>query len=139
MGSQITLTMSLVFIGLFSIAIFGFAIGFANDTGAVMSIADDTEFNDFENSLSDFKDDSKGTYESILDTTVEPGSNVAQSTGPFALTTSNIMNVTTNIIYLPYKKIFGSGSGFGIFFTTFVAFLLFIAGLLIYKTLIGNP
>jgi len=141
--STITLTISLVFIALFSIAIISFAISFAGDNDAVVSIVDDPELSalsiDTESGMSDFKDDSEGTFSSIIDTTIEPGSDVAQSTGPFALTTSNIMNVTTNIIYLPYKKIFGSGSGFGIFFTTFVAFLLFIAGLLIYKTLIGNP
>ncbi len=143
MGSQITLTMSLVFIGLFSIAIFGFAIGFANDTGAVMSIADDTEFNDFstdnENSLSDFKDDSKGTYESILDTTVEPGSNVAQSTGPFAVSTPGVIAIGTNIIKLPYQKIFGSGEGFGIFFTVFGGVIALLFGFYVYKTLRGNP
>ena len=51
----------------------------------------------------------------------------------------SIADVIKNIIYLPYKKIFGSGSGFGIFFTTFIAILTFVVGLLIYKTLRGNP
>lgn len=141
--SQITLTVSIVFIALFSVAIIGFAIGFANDNSSSVSIVDDPELSSFytntQDNLSTFKSDSEGTYSSILETTVEPGSDVAQSTGPFAITPGNIIGVAKNIIYLPYKKIFGSGSGFGIFFTAFAGFLVFIFGLLLYKTLKGNP
>jgi len=141
--STITLTISLVMVALFSIAIISFCINFANDNDAEVNIADDLELSslntDTKSQMLDFKDDSEGTFSSIIDTTIEPGSDVAQSTGPFAITTGNIMSVTGNIFYLPYKKIFGSGSGFGIFFTTFLAFLLLIAGLLIYKALRGNP
>ncbi len=143
MGSQITLTMSLVFIALFSVAIFGFAIGFANDTGAVMSISDDPDVQDLTSSsstgLSSFKDSSEGTYASIIDTTVEPGSDVVQSAGPFAVSVSDTVGIGKNVITLPYKKIFGSGSGFGIFFTIFGAVIVFLFGLFLYKTLRGNP
>ena len=143
MGSQITLTMSLIMIALFSVAIFGFAIGFANDTDAVMSIADDTEINDFYSDtgtdLSNVKDNAEGTYASIIDTTVEPGSDVAQSAGPFAVTVSETVGIGKNIIKLPYQKIFGSGANFGIFFTIFGAVILFLFGLYLYKTLRGNP
>ena len=141
--SQITLTISLVMIALFSIAIISFTVGFANDNNAVVNIADDPELSSLNtettSGLSTFKEGSEGTYTSILETTVEPGSDVVTSTGPFAITPGNIVNVIKNIIYLPYKKIFGSGSGFGIFFTTFIAILTFVVGLLIYKTLRGNP
>lgn len=143
MGSQITLTMSLVFIALFAIAIFGFALGFANDTNAVMSISDDPEVSGFysytKSNLSDLKDDSEGTYESIIDTTVEPGSDVAQSAGPFAVSVPQTIGIGKNIIFLPYQKIFGSGRGFGIFFTIFGALIVFLFGLFLYKTLRGNP
>jgi len=142
-STQITLTMSLIFIALFSIAIFGFAIGFANDTDAAMSIADDSDLNTFytdtRDNLSTYKSDSEGTYASIIDTTVEPGSDVAQSTGPFAVSVTNIVGVGKNMILVPYKKIFGSGDGFGVFFTIFGAIVIFLFGLLLYKTLRGNP
>ena len=143
MGSQITLTMSLVFIALFAIAIFGFCIGFANDNDAVMSIADDADISDFSSDtgtdLSNVKDNAEGTYASIIDTTVEPGSDVAQSAGPFAVTVSETVGIGKNIIKLPYQKIFGSGANFGIFFTIFGAVILFLFGLYLYKTLRGNP
>lgn len=141
--SQIRLTTSIVMIILFAVAIIGFAVGFANDNNSVVDISDDPELMDFNTNakanMSNYKTDSENTYNSILDTTIEPGSDVAQSTGPFSITTRGLIRVSENIIYLPYRKIFGSGSGFGIFFTTFIALLLFIAGLLIYKTLRGNP
>ena len=143
MGSQITLTMSLIFIALFAVAIFGFAIGFANDNDAVMSISDDTEVSDFcsktGDNLSTIKDNTEGTYASILDTTVEPGSDVAQSAAPFAISVSETVGVGKNVIKLPYQKIFGSGEGFGIFFTVFGAIIVILFGLYVYKTLRGNP
>ena len=142
-NSQITFTTSLIMIVLFVVAIIGFSIGFATDNDAVMSIADDPELSSLSTStssnLSKFKDDSEGTYESILSSTIEPGSGAAQSTAPFAVTPLNVIGVTKNIIFLPYYAIFGSGSGFGIFFTIFGAMLAFIFGLLLYKTLRGNP
>jgi len=141
--SYIALTASLIMIALFSIAIIAFSISFANDNSAVISIVDDPELSelstDTSSGISTFKDEAEGTYSSILETTVEPGSDVIQSAGPFAITVGNIVGITKNIVYLPYKKIFGSGSGFGIFFTTFIAILTLVVGLLIYKTLRGNP
>ena len=142
-STQITLTVSLVMIVLFVIAIIGFAVGFGNDNNAYVNIADDPEISSFYSSakgdLSDFKTDSEETYSSILQTTIEPGSNVAQSSGSFAITAGNVFGVIKNIVYLPYEKIFGSGKGFGVFITTFIGILVFIIGLLIYKTLRGNP
>ena len=143
MGSQITLTLSLIMIALFSIAIIGFAVGFANDTGAAVSVTQDSEVSSFyadtRTSASNIKDTSEGTYASIIDTTVEPGSDVAQSAAPFAVSVTNVVGVGKNVILIPYKKIFGSGSGFGIFFTIFGGVILFLFGLYLYKTLRGNP
>ncbi len=145
MGSQITLTLSLIFIALFSIAIIGFAVGFANDNDVPtnLSITYDPDissfYSDTRTSASEIKSDSEGTYASIIDTTVEPGSAVAQSAGPFAVSVSSTVGVGKNIITVPYKKIFGSGPGFGIFFTIFGGVILFLFGLYLYKTLRGNP
>ena len=142
-SSQITLTISLIMIALFSIAIIGFAVGFANDNDAAVSITDDpsidTFYTDTRDNIDSFETDSEGTYSSVLDTTVEPGSDVAQSTGSFAITIPNLISTGKNMILVPYKAIFGSGEGFGIFFTTFGIIIIFVFGLLLYKTLRGNP
>ena len=141
--SQFQITISFVMIALFSIAIIGFAISFANDNDASISVSDDTEMSALNTktkaNLSTFKDGSESTYESILETTVEPGSDVIQSTAPFAITPGNLLGTMGNIVYLPYKKIFGSGTGFGIFFTTFLGFMGLLFIIVVYKTLRGSP
>jgi len=141
--SQITLTISILFVVLFSISIIGFSIGFGNDNNAAINIANDSYisnyYTDSKDNLSTFKDNSESTYSSIVETTVEPGSDSPKTMGSFAITPGNLMGVAVNTIRLPYKYIFGNDSGFGIFVTTFIAFLLFIMGLLLYKTLRGSP
>ena len=143
MSSQITLTVSLIMIALFSLAIIGFSIGFANDNNAAISIADDSQLSELNinirSGLQQFKEDSEGTYQSILETTVEPGSDVVPSSAPFAITPGNLITTTKNIVRVGYDKIFGAGSSFGFFLTTFLVFLVLIFGLLVIKTWRGNP
>lgn len=143
MGSQIQLTVSLIFIALFSLAIFGFAIQFADDTEAEFSIIDDPDIQGFiteeQADLDLYKTDSEGTYASIIDTTVGVGSDVIRSTGPFTVSIKNVISIVKNIIFVPYRKIFGSGSGFTVFFTIFGSVIVFLFGLFVYKTLRGNP
>lgn len=140
---QIQLTVSLVMIGLFSIAIISFGIQFAADNNSPINIADDPQLSTFtiqaKGNVSGFKDDSEGGYQSILDTTVQSGSSVATGTGPFAVTPTNAISTVTNVMQLAYTKIFGTGTGFGIFLTSLISIILFMMGLFIYKTLRGLP
>ena len=142
MGSQITLTMSLVMIALFSLALFGFAIGFAADNNAEVSVADDAEISslyiDTSDSVTNLEEDVEGTYQSILEP-LEPGSEVAQSPGRFSGTLSELITLSKNIIFVPYRVIFGSGKGFSVFFTIFGTIIVLLFGLYAYKTLRGNP
>ena len=144
MGSQIQLTVSITMIVLFSIAIIGFSLGFANDTGAELSISDNTDissvYTDSIESSSQLKSDSEGTTESILDTTVEPGSDVVPSAAPFAISIGGLRSALTNVISLPITYIFGGfGSPFGIFFTTLMAIIALLFILYLGKTWKGNP
>ncbi len=139
---QIQLIGSLVMIGLFTIALIGFGINFAADNDSPIDIADDSEISSlYDNTKSDvgeFEGDSSDQYQSILETTTgEQGT--APSTGPFAVTPLNAIGVVKNIMQTGYTKIFGTGDGFGIFLTSFIAIIVFIAGLYIYKTLRGLP
>jgi len=140
---QIQLVISLTLIGLFSIAIITFGINFAVDNSSPISIADDAELSamntQVKNNVSSFQDNAQDTYSSILNTTISPGSDVPQSAAPFAITPLNAIGVVTSILYVSYSKIFGSGTGFGIFLTTFIGILGFVAILFIYKTLRGSP
>jgi len=144
MGSQTDLTISIVMIVLFSIAIIGFSIGFANDTNADLSVSDSSDVSSVyiggKSGMAQTKQDVEDTHQSILDTTVEPGSDVVPSAAPFAITIGGLTGALKNVISLPVKYIFGGyGSPFGIFFTTLMLIVGFFFALYIYKTLKGNP
>lgn len=140
---QIQLTISLVLIALFSIAVMGFAINFASDNNSPIDIADDPELSSLntnaQGNVSGFRSNAESQYQSILETTIAPGSQTAQSAGPFAVTPANAFGATKNIIEVGYSKIFGSGSGFEVFFFAFISVILFMLGLFLYKTLRGFP
>jgi hypothetical protein len=140
---QIKLTTALVMIGLFSIAIISFALNFAIDNDAAVSIADDSEISDLttgiSGNMSAFRAESESSYSSILNTTIDPGSLTVPSTAPFAITPGSALNVARNILSIAYQKIFGTNSGFSIFLVSLIAVIVFMLGLFIYKTLRGNP
>lgn len=140
---QIKLTASLIMIGLFTIAIITFATNFADDNDAEISIDQDTDISDLYGNLKEnvslFRAEADSTYESIIDTTIEPGSAGAPSTAPYATTNTEVIDVCKNVLLVGYTKIFGSGSGFGIFFTTIIAFISFMFALYLIRTWRGNP
>lgn len=144
MGSQIELTISIVMIVLFSIAIFGFAINFANDNDAEMSISSDptvsSTYDMHKGNASTFSSETESTYTSILDTTVQAGSDITPSAAPFAPTRGSLVNSLKNIVMLPKNAIFGgSGSPFGIFFTVLISVVTLLFVLYLIKTWRGNP
>ena len=144
-GTQTTLTISLVFIALFSISIMGFAINFASDNDAHMSIADNetttlSSYNSAVGNASEFGDNSISTYHSIKGTTVEPGSDVIQSAESFTITWDNAFSSFNNIINIPRNVIFGGREGgFNFFFTALTGIVFFLFALYLIKTWRGNP
>lgn len=142
-GGQIQLTIALVMIALFSIAIISYAINFAEDNGSVVDIRDDAELvslsSNAQGNITGFNSDSDSQYQSIIETTIAPGSDSAQSVGPFAVTPTNALGATQNIIKVGYVKIFGTGNGFGIFLGSLISIIVFMIGLYLYKTLRGLP
>jgi len=136
------LSIGFVMIALFTIAILGFAMQFATDNDAAVSIADDSDlvslYNSGDSYMDDFANASEDTYSSILDTTVEPGSDVIQSAAPFAITPTSMLGTVNNILSVGFSKIFGNE--FGIFLTTFYAMMVLIIGYFIVKLWKGgNP
>jgi hypothetical protein len=139
--SQIQWTISLVMIGLFTIAIIGFAINFAADNDSPVSLSDDPDisnlYDDSGENVVGFDTSSEDTYTSILNSSItESGSTTGG--GQFALTATNTVGVVKNILKVGYTKIFGTSSGFGIFITTFLGLIVFITVLLIWKTWAGR-
>jgi len=145
MNTITTFMSSIIFLVLFSIAIIGFTIGFADDNNAAVSVSD--ELSDYrvetKDNLDTFNDEADTSYKSILKSTVEPGSDVFQSSAPLTITFGNLIKIAKNMINLPRKYIFGSsGEGssgkFNIFFDVFIWFLVILLALLGYKALRGN-
>lgn len=141
---QIQWTISLVLIGLFSIAVIGFAMNFAIDNNAPINLASDPEISSLyletKGNVSGFSGGAEDTYESIISSTIEPEGSTLGSAGPFAITPMNVIGVVKNILNVGYTKVFGGNSGFGLFLTAFLGMIVFITALLIWKTLAGrNP
>mgnify|MGYP001560622046 CR=1 FL=1 len=141
---QIQWTVSLVLIGLFIVAIIGFSIGFARDTNAPISVLQDSDltgaYTNVTGNLEGFQGSSEDTYSSIINSTINPSSasGTTVTAGQFSITPSDLISVTRNTLRLGYAKIFGTDSGFAIFINTFIAMLIFITGLLIWKTWAGR-
>jgi hypothetical protein len=140
---QIQMIVSLVMIALFSIAIVNFAINFASNNDSAVSLADDTSFSDvntnIQSNLSQFKEDSGQSFNTLITTTQESGDQSASTGGQFKVGIwSSITNVY-EIMNNGYKKIFGEDKGFGIFLTALSSVLIYIAGLYVWKSWRGNP
>jgi hypothetical protein len=140
---QIQLTIALVMIGLFSVALIGFGVNFAADNDAAISLSDDPEISNLDTNiqgnLSSFRSGSESTYQSIVESSIDEGE-TTPSGGQFAITPVNAISTVSNILKTGYLKIFGTGSGFGIFITAFLSLIGFIMGLYLWKTWAGrNP
>jgi hypothetical protein len=141
---QIQFTVSLVLAGLFIIAILGFCVQFAVDNNSPINIAEDTEIYNsgmgIYSNVSGFNTGSESTYNSTISSSINPNSasGTTATAGQFAITPFNIVGIISNILYVGYSKIFGSGSGFGIFITTFIGIIVFMISLFIWKTWAGR-
>ena len=98
---QIQFTTSLIMIGLFTIAIIGFATNFAIDNNSEVSVLDDPEFSTLNNSVStnvgSFRGASESTYQSIIESSIEQA-DTTPSGGQFAITPTSSVAVTKNIL-----------------------------------------
>jgi len=142
-NSTTTMIISLTMIILFSVAIIGFSIGFANDNDASVRIDDNSNINsvysDSKNSIDSFKNDSDDTYSSIINTTIESGSDVIKSPAVFTLTWGNLFSTFGVILNVIYQEIFGGNPTFAIFITSFITIIGIMFTLYIIKAWRGNP
>ena len=134
---------SLAFIAIaaFTLALMGFATNFAIDNNAAMSIADDPQITNLNtqvtSNLSGFREGSESTYQSIVESSIDSGETTV-SGGQFAITPPYAIAIGKNILEVGYVKIFGTGSGFGIFLGTLVTTFGFILILLVWKAWAGR-
>ena len=142
-NSTLSLITSLAFIVLFSLAIISFSIDFANDNSADVRIDQDDNMSSLDiitqSGLGTLKSDTEDTYSSIVNTTIESGSDVIKSPGVFTITWKNMFVTFGNILKVIDSKIFGGNPTFRIFITAFLTILGIMFTLYIIKAWRGNP
>ena len=125
----------------FTIALLGFATNFATDNNSFIDIADDSQITNLNNqvssNLSEFREGSESTYQSIIESSIDAGETTT-SGGQFAITPPSSIAIGKNILEVGYVKIFGTGSGFGIFLGTLIAAFGFMLILLLWKAWAGR-
>lgn len=141
---QIKLMSSAVLIGLFTIALITFAINFASDNDAAVSLADDSDYPGIQASIdsdvTQFYDDANVSITAIGKTTISTQTEATEGGSAFKVGPWTTLRFAQQSFSSAYTKIFGSDSGFGIFLTALIAMLSIIMGFYIYKTLAGrNP
>ena len=142
-NSTTTMITSIAMIILFSMAILGFSIGFANDNDADVRVDQDPNISSLDviqkSGMDTFAEGTEDSFASIINTTLEPGSDAIKSPGVFTITWSNLFKTFSSILTLGYRTIFGNGKTFGIFLTAFLTLLGFLFTLYIIKAWRGNP
>lgn len=130
MSGTLDWVISLSFITLFTIAIISFATYMAYDNNSPVNVANDPEINNLSSNLNSnagqFKSEAETSYASIINSTIEPGSDTTKSAGQYSYTSNSTTKTATNIIEIGYKKIFGSSNGTAIFLTTFLGLIVII-------------
>jgi len=142
---QIKFITSIILIGLFSIAIVTFAINFGYDNDTSINLADDSDFVGIRDSVegnvsttffSDVNISSEAMYESTISTQTE----ATEGGTSFKVGPGTALIVAKDVTKAGFTKIFGSDSGFRIFFTALGALLGYISIMYIYKAWAGrNP
>ena len=135
------LSIALVSIVLFTAAIIGFATNFASDNNAIIDISDDSQITTLDTNIQtnagSLREGSESTYQSIVESSIETGE-TTPSGGQFATLPFTYLNTLYNIARVGYVKIFGTGGGFGIFLTGFLALMGALFGFAIWKAWVGR-
>ena len=134
---------SIMVIGMFAVAIMGFALQFGIDNSSVVRITDDPELNNLKivttNNISGMRSSSEESYTSIVQSSITSGDNI-ESGGTFALTITKVIPTLYGILSVAKLKIFGDGLGFQIFFSGFITIIGFLGVMAFAKMWLGrNP
>jgi hypothetical protein len=140
---QLKLITSLVLIGLFTLAVIGFAINFAedNDVPANLRIGNDADVIRLKagvtGNVSSASNDANDTYYSIKGTEITTA-DTSPTASAFVLTPLSAVSVVRTILQVAYVRIFGSDQNFAIFITSFIALLTLAIALFVWQTWKGG-
>ena len=134
---------SAVFLVMFSISIIAFGISFGQINDVNVSIADDestsTYYTTAQGDIISLKNNQSSEYYSIINTTIEEGSDSPKTMGAFAITDRSVVKVVNNTVSIVNEKIFGNSPTFAYVFSGLLGLLIFVIGLYVYKTIRGIP
>jgi len=142
MGS-IKFTISMIMIALFSIAIITFAINFASDNNAAITIDDDSSYSSLDSGMqsdvNEFYSGSSTAFDSFQSSTVQSQTESSEGGTQFKVTPTTALSMSSRAITTGWNKIFGSDSEFSVIFTALIAIFGFVIALYAWKAWKGNP
>ena len=143
MVTQTNLMISLALIGIFSIALISFAINFAIDNEAQVSLSDDSDISNLNTNLQSdidsMRDDTNTSVTAIMTSTIGIQSGETEGGTAFKVGPGTALNMAYRTMKVGFGKIFGADSSFSIIFTTFTIILAFVSVFVIWKAWKGNP
>ena len=141
---EIKFITGLVFASLFAIAIFGYAIGYADDNDAVVSLENNTRFDglktQMEGNMSEFRKDVENSSDAFYKSEITTGDETTRTGGQFKVGSVSAYNSFQSVVSVVKQDIFGGSASFGIFTTALVSLFTYIGIRYIWKTWKGgNP
>lgn len=134
---------SILLIAIFSLAIITFAISFAQNNTTSISIADDSQmsgiYTNMSGSLQNTSSASQSQSTSLVNTTIQEGSDYPKSLGAFTITGSDYYQVFLNIVPVGMKRIFGDNAFINYVVTGVLGFAVVALALYAWKASRGLP
>jgi hypothetical protein len=128
--------------GMFTLALIGFAMNFANDNNSAVDVSNDAQivslYSATAQNLSNLGSASETSTASIINSSIATGGTTTQSGSQFAITPASAVGTGKNVIQVGYYKIFGTDAGFGVFLYSLIGIITFISGLMIWKAWVGR-
>jgi len=141
---QIKFYAALVFITLFTLAIVGYSIGFANDNGAVVSLDPDSELaglsSTAQSNINTFSGETNTSTAAFMESTITGADQTTVTGGEFKGGLGTLLGTINAIIKTTRKTLFEDSPAFGVILTALSAFLMFMGTKYMWKTWKGgNP
>ncbi len=138
---QIKFVASILFVALFTIAIFAYVSNYAIDNNANINLADDGEFTSMNVSLRGemdvFTTDINSSSAGFTQSTTAPAADVFKSPSVFQSIGFSV-NSVSSVLELMRVKVFGGNPAFYVIIGTISTFLVFVAFMYIWKTFKGG-
>jgi len=141
---QIKYTTSLALIMLFTLAVVGYAIGYASDNSAAINIDEDGQLSGLNSSMyrygSTMQIDTSNSSTAFFESTISGAEQTTVTGGEFKKGFSNLKDSIDYIFGTSRKVLFGGNPVFGIVFTVFSSLIVLLGFLYIWKVWKGgNP